>query len=277
MQRAALDGMGLEYEVRGTGEPVLLVHGALVADWFAPLMAEPSLTERYRLINYHRIGYGGSTHVYAPVSIAHQAAHCRALLKHLGVECAHVLGHSSGANIALQLALDAPQSVRSLALLEIVLPGVPSDRIYAERNMAPVMRHYGAGEKAEAVDAFLRAVAGPTYGAAMDRVLPSGYFAQAVADADTFFGTELPAVREWRLAREDAKRISQPIMAVLGGESATVSPVFRERHELLLSLLPQAESFVLPGVTHLLYVQDPRGMASVLAEFFGRYPIPSPA
>src|SRR5687768_12027855 len=109
MQRGALDGISLEYEVHGTGEPVLLVHGALVADWFAPLLVESSLTERYSLINHHRIGYGGSTHVGAPVSIADQAAHFRALLKHLGVERAHVVGHSSGANIVLQLALDAPQ------------------------------------------------------------------------------------------------------------------------------------------------------------------------
>jgi pimeloyl-ACP methyl ester carboxylesterase len=83
MQRAELDDISLEYEARGTGEPVLLVHGALVANWFAPLMAEPSLTERYSLINHHRIGYGSSTHVDAPVSIADQAAHCRALLEHL--------------------------------------------------------------------------------------------------------------------------------------------------------------------------------------------------
>jgi pimeloyl-ACP methyl ester carboxylesterase len=83
MQRAELDGISLEYEVRGTGEPVLLVHGALVADWFAPLIAESYLTEHYSLIHYHRIGYRGSTHVDHPVSIADQAAHCWALLEPL--------------------------------------------------------------------------------------------------------------------------------------------------------------------------------------------------
>ena len=276
MQRAELDGISLEYEVRGRGEPVLLVHGALVADWFAPLMAEPSLTERYSLINHHRIGYGGSTHVDHPVSIADQAAYCRALLEHLGVECAHVVGHSSGANIALQLALDSPQRVRSLALLEIVLSEVPSAQEYAERNMAPVIHHYGAGEKAEATDAFLRGVGGEGYRAALDRALPSGYLEQAVADADPFFRTELPAVRQWRLAREDAERITQPMMAVLGGECDTVSTVFRERHELRLRMLPHAESFELAGVTHLTYVKDAQGMASRLAEFFRRHPIPNP-
>jgi pimeloyl-ACP methyl ester carboxylesterase len=79
------------------------------------------------------------------------------------------------------------------------------------------------------------------------------------------------------LTREDAERVTQPVMAVLGGESDTVSAVFRERPELLLSLLPHADSFVLPEATHLLYVQDSQGMASGLVEFFGRHPIPSPA
>lgn len=68
----------------GAGEPVLLVHGALVADWFAPPMVEPTLTGRFRLIDHHRVGYGGSTHVVALMSIADQAAHCGALLEHLG-------------------------------------------------------------------------------------------------------------------------------------------------------------------------------------------------
>jgi hypothetical protein len=50
MNRARIDGKVLEYEVRGAGEPVVLVHGAHIADAFAPLLAEPTLTERYRLI-----------------------------------------------------------------------------------------------------------------------------------------------------------------------------------------------------------------------------------
>ena len=116
LQRATLDGVELEYEVRGSGEPVLLVHAGAFADWFAPLVAEPSLASRYALINYHRVGYGGSARPDGPISIVDQAAHCRMLLGRLGVERAHVVGHSSGANIALQLALDAPGSVRSLTL-----------------------------------------------------------------------------------------------------------------------------------------------------------------
>jgi pimeloyl-ACP methyl ester carboxylesterase len=105
VDRAVVDGVALEYEVSGAGEPVVCVHGALIADTFRPLRGEPSLA-RYCLITYRRRGYGGSTGD-GPASIARQAADCAALLRHLGVERAHVVGHSYGGAIALQLALDA--------------------------------------------------------------------------------------------------------------------------------------------------------------------------
>ena len=60
MDKAVLDGITLEYEVSGTGEPVVLIHGALIADSFRPLLTEPVIAHRYRLIIYHRRGYMGS-------------------------------------------------------------------------------------------------------------------------------------------------------------------------------------------------------------------------
>jgi pimeloyl-ACP methyl ester carboxylesterase len=75
MDRAALEGIELEYEIRGAGEPVVLIHPGHFADWFAPLLAEPALTDRYRLLSYHRVGCAGTSHVAGPVSLAQQAAH----------------------------------------------------------------------------------------------------------------------------------------------------------------------------------------------------------
>jgi pimeloyl-ACP methyl ester carboxylesterase len=126
MDRARIDGRELAYEVGGAGEPVVLVHGSHIADAFAPLLAEPLLTDRYQLILYHRRGFADSTHPEGPLSIMQQAADCRALMQYLGVPCAHIVGHSYGGAIALQLALDAPVAVHSLALLEPALLMVPS-------------------------------------------------------------------------------------------------------------------------------------------------------
>jgi pimeloyl-ACP methyl ester carboxylesterase len=96
-----------------------------------------------------------------------------------------------------------------------------------------------------------------------------------VADAHTFLGQELPAVREWSFGWEDASRIAQPVLAVLGAKTGEVAATFGERRKLLLDWLPKVEAFDLPDATHLLHVQDPHGMAEALAAFFARHPIPT--
>ena len=80
MQRARVDGAELEFEVTGAGEPVLLIHGAFIAEAYALLCAELALNSRYRLVRYHRRGYADSSPVRAPFSLGQQAADCRALL-----------------------------------------------------------------------------------------------------------------------------------------------------------------------------------------------------
>src|SRR5918992_6284382 len=101
MESVDLNGIELEYEVIGSGEPVLLISPVL-ADGFLPLLSEPALADHYQLIRYHRRGWCGSTHTPPPVSIADHAADAVALLRRLGVPRAHVAGHSSGAAVALQ-------------------------------------------------------------------------------------------------------------------------------------------------------------------------------
>jgi pimeloyl-ACP methyl ester carboxylesterase len=259
-ERAALEGVELAYEDRGTGEPVVLIHAGICADFFQPLMDEPVLTDSYRLVRYHRAGYGGSSGVAGPLSIAGQGAHCRLLMRHLGIERAHVVGHSSSANMALQ-------TVQSLALLEPALLAVPTGPYGAQ-----AIERYRTGDKAGAVDTWMRGVCGPAYREVMDKVLP-GALDQAVADVDTFFAQELPAIREWSFGPEEAARVTRPALAVLGARTNEVTSVFDRRHELLLAWLPDVEPFVVPDVTHLLQVQNPRAVAEGLAAFFSRHPI----
>jgi pimeloyl-ACP methyl ester carboxylesterase len=265
VERANVDGIALEYEVQGSGEPVVFIHGALIGDTFRPLMAEPALKDRFRLIRYRRRGFAGSSRADAPLPISRQAADCLALLRQLGVQQAHLVGHSYGGAIALQLALDAPEAVRSLSLLEPALLDVPSGPKFFEQ-MEPVVQMYEAGDKAAAVDTFLGVVCGRGYRDALDSRVPGG-FEQAVADADTFFGVELPALGEWTFGPDDAARIKQPVLAVLGEDSDTGWPGFGEGHHLLLEWFPQAKPFVLRQATHLLQVQNPRDMAQGLAAF----------
>jgi pimeloyl-ACP methyl ester carboxylesterase len=273
MERAAVDGLELEYELRGSGAPVVLIHWGVSAVWAEPLMDEPALAGRCRLLSYHRAGFAGSERIDGPLSLADHAAHCARLMRHLGIERAHLVGHSSSADIALQVALDFPDAVHTLALMEPARPVPPTDAQaqWVREFVAPAMQRYRAGDTAAAVDTFSRGVFGPDYRGPLERALP-GAFEQAVSDADAFFGQELPALQAWSFTREDASRINQPTLAVLGENSV---PTFPERMQLLVSWLPQAEPFELPAATHLLHLQNPRAMAEALAAFYARHPIPT--
>ena len=88
-----------------------------------------------------------------------------------------------------------------------------------------------------------------------------------MADAPTFFEQELPAVQKWAFGADDARTIDHPVLAVIGGRSPEVSPVWEERQALLLEWFPHAEPFVLDGATHMLHLQNPRGMAEAIAAF----------
>src|SRR5262245_41052093 len=114
MDRATIDGIELEYEVRGAGEPVVLAHHGAGISWFKPLLEEPSL-KFYRLLRYHRAGYAGSSPLVTRLTFDQEAARFRALMRHLRLERAHIVGHSASGCIALQIALQVPDMVHSIA------------------------------------------------------------------------------------------------------------------------------------------------------------------
>ncbi len=274
--RSRINDVDLEYDDRGDGEPVLFIHGALLADAFAPLLAQPALADRYRLVSYHRRGYAGSSPHTGPCSIAQQAADALSLLDHLGIQRAHLVGHSYGGAIAMHAALDAPARVASLALLESAGVPTPSWDLFVTGVALPALARYEANDTAGAVESFLLGVCGPATRAVVDEVLPAGAFALAQADGSTFFGTELPALADWGFGPEQASRIRQPVLLVLGAESDEVIPVWSDVHGMLQQWFPHAEHVVLPGATHALQMMNPDGMADLLAAFLARRPIEAP-
>ena len=72
MQRVHLNGVDLEYNVQGAGEPLVLIHGSILADAFFPLLAAPRIASHHRVISYHRRGfaavavYGRGGHAHPP-------------------------------------------------------------------------------------------------------------------------------------------------------------------------------------------------------------------
>ena len=263
MKQAPVTGGEIKYEIRGDGEPVLLIHGAFVAASFLPLMDEPSMAN-YRLIRYHRAGYAGSTAPAGPVE--RQAADAVALLRHLGVERAHIVGHSAGAIVALQLAVRAPGVVHSLVLLEPPMGTGPSRPKWIQEVIEPAKERYRAGDGVGAVETFMRGVAGPDWRRMIARTVPGGP-KQAEQDAATLFSFDLGVAG---FDEEKAKRISPstPILYMWGSDTPSF---FKEDRDMVRAWFPHAEDQLVRGVGHSLQMEDPRAVAEGIARFVRRH------
>lgn len=268
MQRTEINGVELATYDSGSGEPVVFIHGGM-GDECAAVLNEPALADSFRLIHYHRRGWGNSERLEAPVSIEQQAADCRAVMQRLGVERAHVAGQSYGGAIALQLALDAPDTVHSLALLEPALPSVLDNAPAFNETVSEAAALYEAGDNAGATETFAQEVAGADYRAAFDETLPEGYFERYVADVDTLF-LDSEALESWAFMHEEAARIPQPVLNMTG---ARTTPYLRAAYERVQEWLPHAENVVLPDASHAMLQTNPEGAAERLADFFSRHPL----
>lgn len=109
------DGIALHYERSGNGPTLLLIAGMMSdsASW-APLI--PLLEPHFNIIRPDNRTTGQTTPWDAPASVTHFANDCAALLTHLDVGSAHVMGHSLGGMISMRLACTAPERVKTLTL-----------------------------------------------------------------------------------------------------------------------------------------------------------------
>jgi pimeloyl-ACP methyl ester carboxylesterase len=115
---APVNGLELYYEIHGASQekPLIMLHGGLgTADMFAPLI--PPLSETRQLIAVELQGNGHTADIDRPMSYQFMADDVAALIKHLGLESADVLGYSMGGGVALQTAIRHPEVVRRLVLI----------------------------------------------------------------------------------------------------------------------------------------------------------------
>ena len=271
MQTATVHQVPLAYEITGAGEPVVFLHCSFVANAFAQLVREPSLND-HKLITYHRRGYGASAPVQPPFSIEQQAADCVGLMKQLDIPQAHLVGHSFGANVALEVARSAPERVQSLALLEPPLPWAMQPRSLAAmlQVIDAAMHMFASGDSAGATEQWLDGAFGAGWQAVIEQNIPGGV-AQVMADGSTALGVEAASLQTWAFGPDDLRAIEQPTLAAYHVE--TRFRMFDDVQQTLLSHLSQAESLVVPNTTHLLQIQNPRSVAEALGSFFARHPI----
>ncbi|WP_446216253.1 alpha/beta fold hydrolase [Micromonospora sp. IBHARD004] len=116
MSYADVNGVRLWYEIHGTGRPLVLLHGGYGAvEMFAPIL--PALAERRQVILVDLQGHGRTADVDRPLRFESMADDVAALIRHLDLPEADLLGYSLGGGVALRTAIQHPGLVRRLALV----------------------------------------------------------------------------------------------------------------------------------------------------------------
>lgn len=253
------NGTRIHYVARGSGPPVLLVHGfAVTADFnWGPSGLLDSLAGRYRVIAPDLRGHGASEKPRDPGSYGVEFVEdLLALLDHLAIPRAHVAGYSMGSAIALHLAVRHPDRVASLMLggmgwrpaeagpPPIVLAWLPRlDRAaLGEMTVAEALSPPGG----QGWDAATRAMLDRNDATALAAVLRGGA-GLAVAEAEL-------------------RAATVPAVAVLGSDDELV----REDVARLAGVLPGLEVIQIPGRDHFSVAGDPRFARAILRFLDGR-------
>ncbi|MEU7815583.1 alpha/beta hydrolase [Pseudonocardia sp. NPDC049154] len=196
------------------------------------------------------------------LTIGDHARACAALLRELGVERAHWVGHSSSCCMGLQLALDAPELVAGLILYEPAQPAGPLRDELVPRFVRPALAAARAGDTATAFDLFLAGMGGEGYREGLRERLGDDGIAAAVRESAFFFTDEFPALRAWDFGPAEGTRITAPTCVVAG---TGTRPWFREDVELLAAMVPGAEAVTLPGLDHMAPLTHPHELGVLIA------------
>jgi pimeloyl-ACP methyl ester carboxylesterase len=254
VEHVELDGVPVEYELLGDGEPVVLPHARPFVSWYTPLA---------RVLDRAVLRYRRPVPPDGSWRVEDDAALCARLLAHLGVERPDVVGHSYGGLVALELARDRRVAPRSVALLEPATIGLlPPDE--ARARMGELLRA-GRSDGRAAMHTFLRVVCGDDAAARLERLVP-GAVDEALNHAAAFFAGEFPAAIRWSFAPGD---VAPSLLVVRGTASA---PRSAEAVEIVRSWFPGAATHVLDGAGHLLVAEQPTAIASRLKEFWEDHP-----
>ena len=234
---APVNDLEMYYEVHGTGQPLVVLHGAYMT---IGTMGEavPGLAEARRIIAVELQGHGRTADVDRPLTYEQMADDVAALIGHLGIEQADVFGYSMGGGVALQVAVRHPEVVRKLV---VASASYTSDGMHPELlEMIPTITPEAfAGSPIE--EAYLRSAPNPDD-------FPNLVAKLKRLDMEPF---------AW--PPEDIREIAAPTLLIVGDSDAIRLEHAVELFRLLgggvmgdLAGLPKSQLAVLPGTTHFV-------------------------
>ena len=246
-------GCRLAWERRGSGPPIVFIQGVGVhgRGWTPQVDA---LSAGYDCLTFDNRGMGLSQPVGAPVTVAQMAADTAFLLDHLGWGSCHVVGHSLGGPVALELALTSPERVRSLSLLCTVARGRDATRLTGRMLRLGLRSRIGTRRMRRR--AFLEIVMPPgsvpadEVDALAARLEP--LFGHDLADQPPIAMTQLAALRAWDGTARLREITGIPTLVV----SATYDPIAPPEHGRALAAGIAGARFVeIPDASHGVTIQ----------------------
>lgn len=243
------DNIEIAYEVHGSGDPLLLIHGfgsSGKVNWIDTGWVATLEEAGYQPITMDNRGHGASRKLYDPqLYFAHDMAlDAMRLLDHLEIPRAPVIGFSMGARIAAFLALDHPERVSAA-----VWGGIGQNLMTGLENSEEIIEALTA-ESLSAV----KGATGRTF-----RIFAEHTGADRAALAACMVSSREP------MSEAQVQAIAVPVLVAVGSEDKMArSP------EVLTALLQQGEAFTIPRRDHMRSTGDPKFKAAAL-EFLARY------
>ena len=239
---------GLYYEEAGVGEPLVMVQG-LGTDHLGWMLQVPEFSKHYRVITFDNRDVGQSKQADGPYEIADMARDALALADHLELDTFHLVGMSMGGAIAQEMALIAPERLRTLTLVVTFGGGgnwaTERARLWSEiRGLIDRDTHldwlllFGMSEQ------FYESPERIEYSKQLMRANPHPQSTEA-------FQRQVEASGRHE-ARDRLATLSVPTH-VIGAEHDTLVPVWKSKE--IAELIPGADYSVIPGAPHALNME----------------------
>jgi 3-oxoadipate enol-lactonase len=267
-------GIELYYESHGQGEPLVLLPSTAFASDCWHLEQVGPLSEAVRLITLDVRGTGRSSHPDTVYSVEQMAADTIALLDHLDIRAAHVLGHSMGGRLALTMALNFPGRVKSLVMAasgsgiaprlgEHCVPGLPHNLMLnlIERGFEAHLRHEWTKTGTYFTEGF-RARHPERVQAFADKVWPTH------ARLPEFL--RLVAARQAWEATHRLGQVAVPTLVAIGSGDTGGSNHYWQA-QVLRERIPNAEYRELPGQSHGFFWEQPEATNAWILDWVQRH------
>jgi pimeloyl-ACP methyl ester carboxylesterase len=265
MPKISGNDITIEYEINGSGQPLVLIAGLGYDRWMWHKMV-PLLAEHFQVITFDNRGVGGTDAPKGPYTAQLLADDTAALLSEIGIEKTAVMGHSMGGFVAQALALNYPQLVSKLVLSAtnfggpnhiritqealLVLMDSRGDPIERLRRGIAVSTAPGYAEReAEFVDQWI------AYRAAHP-IDPAAYEAQLAIG--------LGLMSEEAAFENKLHQVEAPTLILFGAEDKVVPP---GNAELFAQKLPHSTTTILPGVGHFYPFEAPDTAVAAVTRF----------